>query len=156
MPRIERTETFTGLRESMIESPNGSTAAIDADDLRPEDLKTKPWDLADRLRDDDEVAHFLAVVLQEDDPPDLRRCFGDVARAYGRAELVRNTDCGRESLYSALAAREDIRAETVLGLLADFGLRLGQRSETEYEAEPVPARAVAENGSPEYRDGEEE
>ena len=106
-------------------------------------IKTKPWDLADRLRDDEEVAHFLAVILQEDDPPDLRRCFGDVARAYGRAELARNTDRGRESLYAALAGREDICAETVLRMLGSFGLHLDQ-TQAEYTTEPVPDRAVAE------------
>lgn len=114
-------------------------------------IKTKPWDLADRLRDDEEVAHFLAVVLQEDDPPDLRRCFGDIACAYGRAELARNTEHGRESLYAALAKREDVCAETVLRLLEDFGLRLGRAQEIEYVTEPVPDRAVAEGGSPERR-----
>ena len=119
-------------------------------------IKTKPWDLADRLRDDDEVAHFLAVILQEDDPPDLGRCFGDVARVYGRAELVRNTDCGRESLYSVLAGREDICVETVRRALGDFGLHLARSPETEYVSEPALDRAVAEGGSPDYRAGEEE
>ncbi len=119
-------------------------------------IKTKPWDLADRLRDDDEVAHFLAVILQEDDPPDLGRCFGDVARAYGRAELARNTDCGRESLYSVLAGRGDICVETVLRTLGDFGLRLDRAPETEYAAEPVSDRAVAEGGPSDLGIGEEE
>ena len=119
-------------------------------------IKAKPWDLADRLRDDDEVAHFLAVILQEDDPPDLGRCFGDVARAYGRAELARNTDCGRESLYAALAGREDICVETVRRVLGDFGLRLAGAPETEYAAEPVFDRAVAEGGPSDLGAGEEE
>ena len=119
-------------------------------------IKTKPWDLADRLRDDDEVAHFLAVILQEDDPPDLGRCFGDVARAYGRAELARNTDCGRESLHSVLAGRGDICAETVLRVLGNFGLHLTGDLETEYAAEPVSDRAVAEGGPSDLGTGEEE
>ena len=154
--RIERTETLAGSCASMIKSSNGPATAIDADELMPEDIDIRPWDLADRLRDDDEVAHFLAVILQEDDPPDLGRCFGDVARAYGRAVLAHNTDCGRESLYSVLEGRGDICAETVLRVLGDFGLHLIGAPETEYVSELALDRAVAEGGSPEHRAEEEE
>ena len=110
----------------MIESSNGPTTAIDAAELTPEDLDIRPWDFVDWLRDDDDVARLLAVAFESDDRRHITACIADVARSYGRAELARNTDSGRTSLYSALAGREDICAETVLRLLGDFGLRLAQ------------------------------
>ena len=110
----------------------------------PEDLDIRPWDLVDFLDNDDDVARFLAVVLESDDRRHITACIADVARAYGRAELARNTDCGRESLYSVLAGREDICAETVRRVLGDFGLLLARAPETEYAAEPAFDRAVAD------------
>lgn len=130
----------------MIESSNGPTTVIDAAELTPEDLDIRPWDVVDWLRDDDDVARLLAVAFESDDRRHIAACIADVARAYGRAELARNTDCGRESLYSVLAGREDICVETVRRALDDFGLRLARVPETEYAAEPVFDRAVAEGG----------
>ena len=144
MLRIERSETLAGSCASMIESSNGPATAIDADELTPEDFDGRPWDLVDFLDTDDDVARLLAVAFESDDRRHLTACFADVARAYGRAELARNTDCRRESLYSVLAGRGDICAETVRRTLDDFGLHLARAPETEYAAEPAFDRAVAD------------
>ena len=110
----------------------------------PEDLDIRPWDLVDFLDTDDDVARLLAVAFESDDRRHITACIADVARAYGRTELARNTDCGRESLYNVLAGCEDICVEAVLRALGDFGLHLAQAPETEYAAEPALARAVAD------------
>ena len=110
----------------------------------PEDLDIRPWDLVDFLDTDHDVARLLAVAFESDDRRHITACIADVARAYGRAELARNADCGRESLHSVLAGRRDICAETVLRVLGDFGLRLVRVPEAEYAAEPALDRAVAD------------
>lgn len=127
----------------MSNTPSESPPAIDAGDLLPEDLDVRPWDLVDFLDTDDDIARFLAVAFEADDHRHITACMADVARAYGRAELARNTDRGRESLYGALAKREDVCAETVLRMLSSFGLHLDQ-AQAEYVTEPIPDRAVAD------------
>ncbi len=93
-------------------------------------IETKPWDMAAYLRDDQDVASLLALLLQEGDDPDfVAECLADVARACGKTELVRNTATGPQTLHDALAELDRPTPSEVLQLLREFDLHLTSESE---------------------------
>lgn len=105
------------------------------------EIKTKPWDMARYLRDDQDVANLIMLLLQEGDDADLiADCLADVARAYGKAELVRDTATGPQTLHDALMELDCPTSSDILQLLREFGLRMLP------EFEP----AVAEDAQPAY------
>ena len=93
-------------------------------------IKTKPWDMATYLRDDQDVASLLALLLQEGDDPDfVAECLADIARAYGKSEITRDTANGPQTLHDALARLDRPTPPDVLKLLRSFGLHLASESE---------------------------
>jgi probable addiction module antidote protein len=68
--------------------------------------KTYPYDPAEYLRDDADMAAYLEAALEDGDPRLITVVLGDIARARGMAQLARDTGLGRESLYKALSAGE--------------------------------------------------
>lgn len=86
--------------------------------------KTQPWDAADYLHSDEDIARYLDAALEEDDPAVLAAALGDVARAKGMTEVARESGLGRESLYKALSADGNPRFETVQRVVRSLGLRL--------------------------------
>ncbi len=52
-------------------------------------LKLLPWDVIDHLQSDEEIALYLKVVLEDDDPYFTALALADIARAKGlQAELL--------------------------------------------------------------------
>ena len=64
---------------------------------------TTPWDPADHLRTDEEMAAYLEAALDEGDPTLVAAALGDIARAKGMTQVAREAGLGRESLYKALS-----------------------------------------------------
>jgi probable addiction module antidote protein len=86
--------------------------------------KTQPFDAAEHLRDDDDIAEYLRQVLEEGDPGELAEALGTAAKARGMSAVARQAGIGRESLYRALRAGADPRFETVQRVCAALGLKL--------------------------------
>ena len=106
------------------------------------ELKTKPWDMAAYLRDDQDVASLIALLLQEGDDADfVAECLADISRACGKTELVRDTATGPQTLHDALAQLGRPTPHDVLQLLREFDLHLTSESEL----------AVAEDARTTYR-----
>ena len=63
--------------------------------------KFAAYDTADYLTDEETIAEYLSVALQ--DPDMLLVAVKNIARARGMAQLAKDTGLGRESLYKALA-----------------------------------------------------
>ena len=59
-----------------------------------------PMELLDTPED---IAAYLAVILEENDPVLLRAALGDIARAYGMMEIAKTSGGSREMLNRALA-----------------------------------------------------
>lgn len=87
-------------------------------------LGVRPLDVAEYLRDEADMAHYLEAALAEDDPRVLARALGDIARARGMTALARETGLTREALYRSLSATGNPELVTVTKVLRALGLRL--------------------------------
>jgi probable addiction module antidote protein len=88
--------------------------------------KTVPYDVAEQLRTPEEMAAYLDAWLTEapDDAAGIARALGDIARARGMAQAVRDAGLSRESLYKALSENGNPSFATVLKVARALGLRL--------------------------------
>lgn len=88
-------------------------------------LKTTPWDSADYLKTEDDIAAYLQVSFAEapDDPAFLVHALGVVARARNMSQLARDTGLTREGLYKALSADGNPSFGTVLKVADAMGYR---------------------------------
>lgn len=85
---------------------------------------TRPFDVVDYLKSDEDLQAYLEAVLEEDDPALFAAALGDIARAKGMTQLSRDTGLGRESLYKALSAEGNPELATVFKVMRALGLRL--------------------------------
>ena len=85
---------------------------------------TRPFDMADQLRDEQDIAAYLTLVLEEGDPGELAHALGVIARARGMTQIAAEAGMGREALYKALRADASPRFETILKVMHALGLRL--------------------------------
>ncbi|MCE5281100.1 MAG: putative addiction module antidote protein [Deltaproteobacteria bacterium] len=86
--------------------------------------KTRPWDAAEHLKTEEDMAAYLEAALEEGDPALITAARGDVARAKGITQIARETGLGRESLYKALSSEGNPEFATVLKVLRALGLKL--------------------------------
>ena len=93
------------------------TAKIKISDL-PE------FDMAEHLPNEQAIAEYLTVVLEEDDPAALADALGTIARARGMTEIAKASGITREALYKALRPNASPRFETVSKVCAALGVRL--------------------------------
>jgi probable addiction module antidote protein len=85
---------------------------------------TRPYDTAEYLKTDTDMAAYLDAALEDSDPALVAAALGDIARAKGMAQLARDTGLGRESLYKALSAEGNPEFATILKVVRALGLRL--------------------------------
>jgi probable addiction module antidote protein len=86
--------------------------------------RTRPWDAAEHLGTEEDMAAYLEAALQEGDPTLVAAALGDIARAKGITQIARETGLGRESLYKALSPEGNPEFATVLKVVRALGLRL--------------------------------
>ena len=88
-------------------------------------VKTRVYDPADFLTDDETIAGYLTLALDSEDPRIIAKALGAVARARGGiAELSRQTGITREALYRALSDSGNPELGTVLKVMRALGVRL--------------------------------
>lgn len=87
-------------------------------------LKMRPFDVAHYLNDEEAIAAYLDVVLEDNDPALLAVALGDIARARGMSELARKTGLSRESLYKSLSGQRVPSTETLLKVIHALGFKL--------------------------------
>ena len=90
----------------------------------------KEFDMAEYLTNDAEIAEYLSLVIDENDPSELARALGTIARARGMTDIATQTGITREALYKALRGDSKPRFETINKVCGALGLRL--------RAEPIP------------------
>lgn len=86
------------------------------------DLPT--FDMAEHLKTDEDVAAYLSLVLEEDDPAELANALGVIARARGMTEIASASGLTREALYKALRPGSQPRFDTILRVCRALGVRL--------------------------------
>ncbi|RJP26637.1 MAG: putative addiction module antidote protein [Candidatus Abyssobacteria bacterium SURF_5] len=85
---------------------------------------TRPWDVVENLKTEEDMAAYLEAALEEGDPSLISAVLGDIARAKGMAEIARETGLGRESLYKALSPEGNPEFATVLKVIRALRLKL--------------------------------
>lgn len=86
------------------------------------DLPT--FDMAEHLRTEEDVAAYLSLVLEENDPAELAHALGVIARARGMTEIANASGMTREALYKALRPDSKPRFETISRVCNALGVRL--------------------------------
>ena len=86
--------------------------------------KTSPWDPADHLKTEEDMAAYLEAALEDGDPALVAASLGDIARAKGMTQIAREAGLGRESLYKSLSPEGNPELATVLKVVKAIGLRL--------------------------------
>ena len=85
---------------------------------------TTPWDPADHLKTDEDMAAYLEAALEESDPALVAAALGDMARAKGMTQVARDAGLGGESLYKALSPAGNPEFATILKVVSALGLQL--------------------------------
>ena len=87
---------------------------------------TTPWDVQEFLRTPEDCALTIQAAIDEagDDAAFIAKALGDVARARGMTQTVREAGITREGLYKALSDDGNPSFATVLKVLATLGLRV--------------------------------
>ena len=86
--------------------------------------QTRPFDMANHLAREEEIAEYLRQVLEDGDPAELAGALGDIARARGMTQLARDTGLSRESLYKSLSGERAPNSDTLFKVLHAMGLKL--------------------------------
>jgi probable addiction module antidote protein len=87
-------------------------------------IKTKPWDVVDHLKTEEDRIRYLEACFEENDPALIAAALGDVARARGMAALARKTGLTREGLYKALSPEGNPSLATILKVSHALGFRI--------------------------------
>jgi len=82
------------------------------------------FDMVEHLPDEQAIAEYLTVVLEENDPAALAGALGTIARARGMSEIAKASGFTREALYKALRPDAQPRFETVSRVCAALGVKL--------------------------------
>jgi probable addiction module antidote protein len=86
--------------------------------------QTRPFDMAEHLPDEQAIAEYMSLVLEEGDPDELVRALGHIAKARGMTEIAKSSGLTREALYKALRPGSHPRFDTILKVIHALGLRL--------------------------------
>ncbi|MGH8049962.1 MAG: addiction module antidote protein [Arenimonas sp.] len=88
--------------------------------------KTVLYDVAEQLRNPEEMAAYLDAWLSEapDDIAGIALALGNIARAKGMTQVARDAGLSRESLYKALSENGNPSFATVLKVARALGVRL--------------------------------
>jgi probable addiction module antidote protein len=92
--------------------------------MKRKKIKTRPWDVVEHLKTDEDMASYLEAVLEDGDPALISAALGDIARARGMTDIARETGLGRESLYKALSPEGNPEFATVMKVVRALGLKL--------------------------------
>ncbi|MCZ7575512.1 MAG: putative addiction module antidote protein [Ardenticatenaceae bacterium] len=86
-------------------------------------IETRPWDAAEHLESEEDMAAYLDAALQEGDVAVVVAALGDIARAKGMSQIARDAGLGRESLYKALSTTGNPEFATILKVVRALGLQ---------------------------------
>lgn len=82
------------------------------------------FDAAEHLKDEADIAAYLTVVLEENDPAALAHALGTIARARGMTAVAAQAGIGREALYKALRPDASPRFDTIARVCKALGVKL--------------------------------
>ena len=86
--------------------------------------KSRPFDAAKYLGDEEAIAAYITEALLTDDAAIITHAIGVAAKARGMSHIAQEAGLSRESLYKALSGDGNPHFETVYLVLKALGLRL--------------------------------
>jgi probable addiction module antidote protein len=89
--------------------------------------KTTVWDMADHINTKEDVTAYLEAALEENDTALLFAVIGDIARSKGMAQIAKDLNLARESLYRSFAQDGNPSFNTVVKVLDNLGYQLSVR-----------------------------
>jgi probable addiction module antidote protein len=92
--------------------------------------RTAPFDAAEYLDNEETVAEYLSVALEDGDAAMFLKALSNVARARSMTQLAEKAGLGRESLYKMLAPGAKPRFETVMKITQALGVSLSAVAST--------------------------
>ena len=87
-------------------------------------MKLTKWNPEDFLTTPEAQTEYLRLVLEENDPAELCKALGTIARARGVTEIAEKTGLNRQALYKAFSAEGDPRASTLWKVLGALDIQL--------------------------------
>ena len=87
-------------------------------------VKISEFDPSAYLDNEETIAEYLSVALEDNDPNVFLTAIGQVAKARGMSAIAKDSGLGRESLYKAFAPGAKPRYETVQRVLNSLGVRI--------------------------------
>ena len=106
-------------------------------------LGVAPFDPAQYLSGEEEIAEFLNASIEMNDPEVLLNALSTVARARGMTQLAASAGLGRESLYKALAPGAHPRYDTVMRLIHALGIEFSFRVAPGHSGAAISKRSAA-------------
>jgi probable addiction module antidote protein len=86
--------------------------------------KTTVWDMADHINTKEDVIGIIEAALEENDTALLLDVIGDIARSKGMAQIAKELNLARESLYRSLSQGGNPSFDTVVKVLDNLGYQL--------------------------------
>ena len=90
-------------------------------------VKTTVWDMAEHINTKEDITAYLEAALEENDTALLLSVIGDIARSKGMAQIAKDLNLARESLYRSLAQDGNPSFNTVVKVLDNLGFQLSIR-----------------------------
>ena len=87
-------------------------------------VKTTVWDMAEHINTKEDVIAYLEAAFEENDTALLFAVIGDIARSKGMAQIVRELNINRESLYHSLSLDGNPSFSTIVKVLDNLGFQL--------------------------------
>lgn len=87
-------------------------------------IKTRPFDAANYLHNEEDVTTYLQVAMEDGDPALLASALGAIARARGMTQLAKDTGLSRESLYKSLSGERAPSTDTLFKVMRALGFKL--------------------------------
>ena len=89
-----------------------------------EKITISDWDLAEEIETREDVIGILEAALEENDPEFLFKVIGDIARSKGMAQIAKELNLNRESLYRSLSQEGNPSFITIVKVLDNLGYQL--------------------------------
>jgi len=86
--------------------------------------------MADHINTKEDVLNYLDAALEGNDPEFLFKVIGDIARSKGMAQIAKDCNLARESLYRSLSQEGNPSFSTVAKVLDNLGFQLSVRQKS--------------------------
>ena len=111
-------------------------------------LEITPYDSADHLKTDAERTGYMNACLKTGDGELIAHAIGAVARSRGMAQIAKEAEVSRESLYKSLSKKGNPEFATILKLMAALDLTLCVKQKRKSRAKVAVKSATKSTAKP--------